>query len=485
MLRRDFFRCFVTSLIVILIALFPLLLSVYPFADDVYRSYWPASVDWTDLNARPLIGWIFQAMSLNQAIINLHPLTLILSIGILALASATLCAVLQKRPTILGGLAASLLAIFPYCLANWSYHFDCLPHALAMFLSITPFFIWKYRPKYFLPSLLLITVIVPMLYQPAINVAIIVALAVCAQLIYQHNLKTALQFLLKTAIVMLVGGSIYLLLITLFFPASGIYYDAISQPMTWKTFLMNFHNSIFMMSINHLGDWLSIFMILSMLFFIYIALKFKRYLYLIVLPLMYLAAYGVLFLISHTEPLVNTPYLAYGTFFAAATLLVLELLNDKLDKVIASVIITGFIFSCLILSHLYSRVLLMDNDYVQQHINNLVTIMINTPLDCKKACFVYVYGDEDNTAMYSNYLGRYQHHQLLPKAIADLIHYQKGWQKDRFDYYLPSNIFLRYPSLEQLEQTTNREILVDNVIYRVETATDGDRNGFIIHIFHN
>lgn len=219
--------------IVTVTALFilPIMLSGILYQDDILRSangepYWGAL-------GRPLSDFVIMALGFgSHYVIDAFPLSLIIAGALLGASSLTLYSRFALKRGISSGIVFSLFSLSPLFLQNLSYHFDCFPMMLGVFLATLPYsiLVTSLRAWLRIATSAACLVMALSLYQATINVF----LSLCSiEIIYllssSHNgikvLKLSIERALSAAISML----IYMKGVTPFYLSKNVHSDLITK----------------------------------------------------------------------------------------------------------------------------------------------------------------------------------------------------------------------------------------------------------------
>ncbi|WP_187153361.1 glucosyltransferase domain-containing protein [Candidatus Arsenophonus triatominarum] len=216
----------VTTLFVI-----PLLLSGILYQDDILRSangeaYWSAL-------GRPLSDFVVMAVGFgSEYVIDLFPLSLIISAAFLCVSSLVLYCRFAIKKGLSSGIVFSLFSLSPFFLQNFSYHFDCLPMMLGVFLATIPYsvVVSSFRPIFRIIVGSICLVMALSLYQATINIFLSLSAIEIIYLLYTSNIiKEILKKFVKRVITALIGVTVYMKGVTPFFLSKKVNSDLITK----------------------------------------------------------------------------------------------------------------------------------------------------------------------------------------------------------------------------------------------------------------
>ncbi|RDU64791.1 glucosyltransferase domain-containing protein [Helicobacter sp. MIT 14-3879] len=196
-----------------LIALFSLILANFNYIDDLGRSIF-GNFDFTNWD-RYTSSTLAGILSLNSSFfLNLFPLSLLLSILFLSIASIILINTLNKellnyKLAILSSLS---IGLNPYYLQNLSYKFDSPFMALSVLSSIFPFLFLRYKKLFIITSFLSLLIMLTS-YQASSGVYIIIGLFLAFKKLNQKAYKEAYYITLSCLISYLIASIIFKLFI--------------------------------------------------------------------------------------------------------------------------------------------------------------------------------------------------------------------------------------------------------------------------------
>ncbi|MCH5290582.1 MAG: glucosyltransferase domain-containing protein [Treponema sp.] len=156
------------------ICFFKVIVADFYYGDDIWRSY-DGSRSWIGFS-RYISEFLSIAIHGNLYLPDIAPLTQLIAILIMALATVLLAAVLRNgNITPMSLLACSLLFLSPFFAQNFSYRFDSPYMALAAFFPIVPFMFTEKRGAFFFVSVVSL-ILCCMCYQAGSSIFILLAM---------------------------------------------------------------------------------------------------------------------------------------------------------------------------------------------------------------------------------------------------------------------------------------------------------------------
>ena len=163
----------------LLLVLYPILRADRPYDDDLKRALL-GRASW-DSNGRPLATLLMRALqAYDHTMVDIAPLPQIGAVLLLAWIGARMAVRFTRASPWLAALLVFPLGAQPFFLENLSYHFDALAMALAVLLSAWPLLMPAGARHWQRGGLCLFAALC--LYQPAINVFLVLALLEAWQL---------------------------------------------------------------------------------------------------------------------------------------------------------------------------------------------------------------------------------------------------------------------------------------------------------------
>ncbi|EOW6420906.1 glucosyltransferase domain-containing protein [Cronobacter malonaticus] len=207
----------------------PLMLSGILYQDDILRSM-NGEPYWGSLG-RPLSDVVVMALGFGSGyVVDAFPLSLIISSVFLCASSLMLYSRFSIQKGIASGIVFSLFSLSPFFLQNLSYHFDCFPMMLGVFLATLPYSLAAstLRPVARISIGVICLVMSLSLYQATINIF----LSLCAvEIIYTiHSSRSgvkALKVCIERAASALIGMIIYMKAVTPFYLSKNVHSDLI------------------------------------------------------------------------------------------------------------------------------------------------------------------------------------------------------------------------------------------------------------------
>ncbi|MDU4943881.1 MAG: glucosyltransferase domain-containing protein [Mixta calida] len=209
----------------------PLMLSGILYQDDILRSmngepYWGAL-------GRPLSDVVVMALGFGSGyVIDAFPLSLIIAAAFLCASSLLLYCRFSIQRGISSGIVFSLFSLSPFFLQNLSYHFDCFPMMLGVFLATLPYSLVSSSLRTFVRVAVgvICLVMALSLYQATINVF----LSLCAiEIIYiLHTSRSGFEAFKRSterAVTALIGMLVYMKAVTPFFLSKNVHSDLITK----------------------------------------------------------------------------------------------------------------------------------------------------------------------------------------------------------------------------------------------------------------
>ncbi|RTY56870.1 hypothetical protein EKL29_14495 [Pantoea sp. YU22] len=194
------------SLLVCLYTL-PIILTGRLYIDDLGRTLY-GYAGW-GLNGRPLSDVIMQAMSLGGELLDLSPLTQIISVFVLCLALYYYTRRNFTGISLAGAMTVSFLFIAnPFYIENLSYKFDSLTMALSMVLLMLPYTVTEKKSINSLLSVILIIASLS-LYQASIGLFAIMAVIEAAVVKSDRSNKEVFYSIAQRAIQLAVAFVLY------------------------------------------------------------------------------------------------------------------------------------------------------------------------------------------------------------------------------------------------------------------------------------
>lgn len=160
-------RHFVALFLIYLAGISSILLANRFYLDDLGRALY-GYADWLP-SARPLtelFSWLFY---LGPMTMDASPLTQFIAIGVLALTSLILLAILRTRVSWWSVICTVPVGLSPYVLENLSYKFDSPSMALAMLCSVFPAYLARKRTFRTFSGAAALLFASASLYQPALG----------------------------------------------------------------------------------------------------------------------------------------------------------------------------------------------------------------------------------------------------------------------------------------------------------------------------
>lgn len=131
---NQFWRQWRAAMVAGLLVVFPLMLSVDRYIDDIDRSMY-GRMNW-DRAGRPLADWLFSVVNFGKPAVAVAPLHTMGGLAVLALAGVSFARAYGLRSPFWIALATVPLMAQPYGLQNLSYGFDALGMSLALALGV-------------------------------------------------------------------------------------------------------------------------------------------------------------------------------------------------------------------------------------------------------------------------------------------------------------------------------------------------------------
>ncbi|WP_311749210.1 glucosyltransferase domain-containing protein [Proteus terrae] len=142
-------------LLLCVIYILPIILANVYYIDDMGRA--ASGYGWDD-DGRIFATLIMQAISFNQIIASIYPLSLIISAFIILLSGYIVSQVLIQKNNSFYNISSLILLTSPFYLENLSYRYDSIPMSLSVLLSVIPF-LYKSKLKFFISSLFCLTIV--------------------------------------------------------------------------------------------------------------------------------------------------------------------------------------------------------------------------------------------------------------------------------------------------------------------------------------
>ena len=400
--KDKFIFIFLTCMLFVL----PIILSDSLYMDDKYRLI-DGDFVWED-EGRYLTTLIFQLLSLNaQHVFNFFPLTLIIGIVFFSYAIYYVTEKLNIKSTILNISPLFLIICNPFFLQNLSYQFDSIAHLFSIGLILISFFYEnKNKNKEILVSILLITCSA-FLYQPSINIYIILY---CANVIFniQNKEESLIKYTMRSAIIYISGTLLYYIIYTLQFKYifEKIYErnKMINISDLFQSYELSTKTLIFILKsfygkpIFYIICFLSIVLIFTILKKIYKEIKkenntvshkiINSIIYLVIPILIYSSLWGP-FILLHEKFFNPRDYVVIGSILMLLSYsLILTNKKYNLIKVSIQFLILLNFFS---MSYLYGNILNYDNKYITYINDNISRDMekYHNQVDGKK---IFVFG---------------------------------------------------------------------------------------------
>ncbi|QXW46656.1 glucosyltransferase domain-containing protein [Pseudomonas amygdali] len=153
-----------------LLYIVPFLMADQTYADDYWRSQL-AQGRWTE-QGRPGVDLLYMVLGFSSGAINLFPLPLLLTTGLLAVSLTRLAHHYFSRPTALNCLIVLPVLYNPFFLQNLSYQYDGPGMVLSLCLAVEALLHSTYKPLKSSWKAALWMAAALALYQPALNVLV-------------------------------------------------------------------------------------------------------------------------------------------------------------------------------------------------------------------------------------------------------------------------------------------------------------------------
>lgn len=208
-------RIFIYYLLLYSLFFLPFLLINYQFIDDLDRTV-TGVYGWTGESGRILTDVLIMFLNFGKGVLDLSPLPQILAIITMSWSSSIFFQLCRLR-NLVEGLCVSLIFLNPFFLENFSFKYDAISITLAISLAMLSVFYFysKYKANNFIA--LMLSVCVLLLYQPAINITMV--LIILFPFIDRKEIKLDafyFYYALKSFILISVGGLFSTLIVKLF-----------------------------------------------------------------------------------------------------------------------------------------------------------------------------------------------------------------------------------------------------------------------------
>lgn len=373
--NKNFLKHFGFIYLLYFIGIFGLLIADVYHRDDIWRmqqgnpNFLPES-----RHLSQALAYFFHASY--PKIADISPLSQLIAIAFLSIASMTLVKIVNKKITYSGLIASLLLGLNPWYLQCLSYKYDCIYMSLATLCAIFPFLFRKRVSLFFIISVFLL-VCMWNLYQANNGIYIVITFCIVINLtILKINLKEIFKFLLISALAFVIASLIYKFL---FFvePKVDSYmakYSAIDINMFFtniKHLFSKINANIGNHIIKYLFFILTIFSAISMFQrrnanFIITALSIF-----IFLSLGLIASYGAYLILAKFDQQART-VAQIGSFFAIVAITAISQ-KQKILKFLSKCIIVYMSYCLITISNTYANALDAQEKFDQYRINLLMS----------------------------------------------------------------------------------------------------------------
>ena len=332
---------------------------------------------------RHLAEYLTHLVHMNFPMLNyISPITQLIAIALLSLASMALVKIVNKKITYWGLLASLAIGLSPFYLENLSYKFDSPYMALATLCAILPFLFVKRLSLFFIASVLFLLCMWN-LYQASNGVYIILSMFIVLNLILsKHSLKQILKFCFIATISFILAVIVYKFIIhfaTNISPYGNTSSQIISSFNDLKQNIKNFISTIVFYNNN---QTIKLFYITCLLFFIITITSNKIKFYTILTVLLFLifgffANFGFMYILSN---LVFSPRIFIGIgIFCAILLISISDSKYKILNFFSKIIIIVFSYNLYIMSSAYINAAIIQNQYYDFRINQTYSFLQNNP----------------------------------------------------------------------------------------------------------
>lgn len=243
------------------IVFFKIIDANFLYDDDIWRSY-EGSRSWIGFS-RYISEFFSMLIHTSVSLSDIAPLNYFITIIIMSFSTVLLMFVLNDgKLNILGLLALSVVFISPFFVQNFSYRFDCIYMALAVFFPIVPFVFKNENLKQYSFISIISIILCCMCYQAGTSVYIMITIFCALQdWSSKKDNKKIFSFILTS----LISYIISLLIFKLFFmnTISNSTDDYFSTKISLSSFLPNLKNYISNLFILLGGKWIKFFFCLS------------------------------------------------------------------------------------------------------------------------------------------------------------------------------------------------------------------------------
>ncbi|MBQ9293267.1 MAG: glucosyltransferase domain-containing protein [Campylobacter sp.] len=322
-----------------------------------------------------------------QKILYISPLTQLIAIVFLSIASLVLVKIVNKKISYWGLLASATVGLSPFYLECISFKFDSPYMALATLCTILPFLFAKRLFVFFMASVILLLCMWN-LYQANNGIYIVLSMFITLNLILQKaGLKQILKFIFVCALAFIISVLIYKFIFIQLGENSSYatrYADYNMEKLisSFKDFMWMANRYIYLMDIwigTHIIKYL--FFISCVLFLVIKFLESKiNYLVSIASILFFLffgffATFGLYYLLLNLNWL---PRFFCGTgVFVAVLLITITNIKIKHFNYLSKIYIFVFIYNLIIISTVYINAKIIQTEYVDFRINQTISFLEN------------------------------------------------------------------------------------------------------------
>ena len=206
--NKNFLKHFGFIYLLYFIGIFGLLIADVYHRDDIWRSQGglPA-LSHTSRHLSQNLSYFFHASY--PKIADISPLSQLIAIAFLSIASMALVKIVNKKVTYIGLVASLLLGLNPWYLQCISYKYDSMFMTLATLCAIFPFLFRKKLDLFFIISVFLL-VCMWNLYQTNNGIYLIIALFILLNLVLSKSeLKNIIKFIFYSAFAFILALLIY------------------------------------------------------------------------------------------------------------------------------------------------------------------------------------------------------------------------------------------------------------------------------------
>lgn len=183
----------------------------YYYVDDTYRTI-DGNINMID-GRRYLSQLLFIIINASDSILDLAPLTQIISIIILSF-TLTWFSIQLKFNNLSSFVALPFVVCSPYFLINFQYRYDIISMSLAFSCAMVPFCIQSYNKyenyKYYIKTICILLAVMN-LYQPALNVFLVISCMMALFFLYDEGIRVSLMDFCKNIFIYASVSLIYVM----------------------------------------------------------------------------------------------------------------------------------------------------------------------------------------------------------------------------------------------------------------------------------